>query len=90
VLVEEAPLWREKLEGIALRVNCAATGQSVQFHGSLKPEFVNGTLIGSAPSKLEFAAGSGSLQSTLGTGEVTGKWKIMGYEAQQLTQVKNP
>ena len=90
VLVEEAPLWREKLEGIALRVNCAATGQSVQFHGSLKPEFVNGVLIGSAPSKLEFAAGSGSLQSTLGAGEVTGKWKIMGYEAQQLTQVKNP
>jgi hypothetical protein len=44
----------------------AATEQSVQFHGSLKLAIENGTSIGSSPSTLEFAASSGSLQSTLG------------------------
>jgi hypothetical protein len=89
VLIEQAPPFRDKLEGLALQVICAATEQSVQFHGSLKPEVENGTIIGVAPSTLEFA-GSGSLQSTAGAGEVTGKWKLMGYGAQELTQVKNP
>ena len=90
VLVEEAQLFNDKLEGITLRVICAANKQSVQFSGSLKPEFVNGFLIGAAPSTLQFGTGSGSLQSTAGAGEVTGKWKLMGYEGQELAQVKDP
>ena len=40
---------------------------------------------------LEFGAGSGSLpRSKVGAGEVTGRWKVLGYEAQELTQVMNP
>jgi hypothetical protein len=27
--------------------------------------------------------------STVGAGEVTGRWKALGYEAQELTQVMN-
>jgi hypothetical protein len=90
VLIEEAAVLRDKLEGIALQVICAATEQSVQFHGSLKPAIENGTSIGSSASTLEFGAGSGSLQSTLGAGEMSGKWKVIGYEAQELTRVMNP
>jgi hypothetical protein len=43
-----------------------------------------------APSKLEFEAGSGALESTLGAGELTGKLKLMGYEGQELIGVRNP
>ena len=90
VLIEEAALFRDKLEGIGLRAICAAREQSVLFHGSLRPEATNGFLIGAAPSKLEFGAGSGSLESTVGAGELSGKMKLMGYDAEQLTQVRNP
>jgi hypothetical protein len=90
VLIEEASLVRDKLEGIALRAICAADEGNVQFHGSLAPEFTNGVLIGAAPSTLLFNAGSGTLQSTAGTAEASGKWKLMGYEGQELVQVINP
>jgi hypothetical protein len=90
VLVEQQGLFRDKLEGIALRVHCAANGTDIQFHGSLAPQVINGTSIGASPSKLEFGPGSGSLQSTAGAGEVAGRLKLMGYEAQDLIQAKNP
>jgi hypothetical protein len=90
VLVEEAGVFRDKLEGIGLRVICAASALNVEFHGSLKPTATNGTAIGSAPSKLEFNAAAGSLESTSGAGEMSGKLKLMGYEGQELIQVRNP
>jgi hypothetical protein len=90
VLIEEASLFRDTLEGIALRAICVAAKQSVQFHGSLKPEVTNGTAIGYFPSKLAFGAGSGSLESTAGAGELSGKVKLMGYGGLELTQVKDP
>jgi hypothetical protein len=62
----------------------------VEFHGPLKPKATNGSSIGGAPSKFEFNAAAGSLESTSGAGEVTGKMKLLGYEAQELVQVKNP
>ena len=37
-----------------------------------------------------FGSGSGTLQSTAGTAEASGKWKLMGYEGQELVQVINP
>ena len=67
-----------------------ASALNVEFHGSLKPKETNGSSIGAAPSKLEFNAASGSLESASGAGELTGKLKLLGYEAQELVQVKNP
>jgi hypothetical protein len=90
VLIEEAGVPKDKLESIALRVICAASALNVQFHGTLKAKVKNGTEIGVAPSKLEFEAGSGALESTLGAGELTGKLKLMGYEGQELIGVSNP
>jgi len=55
---EEAPLFRAKLEGIAARAICVAGKQNLQFHGSLKPEFLNGTVQRAAPAVLTFGAGS--------------------------------
>jgi hypothetical protein len=90
LLIEEAGVFRDKLEGIALRVICAASALNVEFHGTLKPRFKNGTGIGSSPSKLEFEAASGSLESTEGPGAVTGNLRAMGFEAGELIWAKNP
>jgi hypothetical protein len=90
VLIEEAGVPKDKLESIALRVICAASALNVQFHGTLKAKVKGGSEIGVAPSKLEFEAGSGALESTLGAGELTGKLKLMGYEGQELIGVSNP
>jgi len=78
VLIEEAGVIKDKLESIALRVICAASALNVQFHGTLRATVKGGTEIGVAPSKLEFEAASGSLESTLGAGDLTGKMKLMG------------
>jgi hypothetical protein len=90
VLIEEAGVFRNKLEGIALRVICEAKALNVEFHGKLKPKVRAGTLIGAAPSKLEFDAGSGSLESALGPGAATGNLKMMGFEAAEVMRVNNP
>jgi hypothetical protein len=83
------PRQTDDLEGIALRVICTATEQSVQFHGSLKPEVTNRTVIRASPEQTRIRRRLGHLQSTVGAGEVTGRWKALGYEAQELTQVMN-
>jgi hypothetical protein len=88
VLIEEASLVRDKLEGIRLGVLCAASKLQVQFRGSLKPSFGGGGLIGAAPSELTFGAGSGSLESTAGAGEIANSVKIMGFEGGALLKVK--
>jgi hypothetical protein len=90
LLIEQTGGFRDKLEGIALRVICAASALNVEFHGTLKPKLKAGTLIGAAPSKLEFDATSGSLESVEGAGAVTGTLKVMGFEAAEIVRAKNP
>jgi hypothetical protein len=90
LLIEEAGVFREKLEGIGLRVICAASALNVEFHGTLKPTLKAGTTIGSSPSRVEFEAGSGSLESPEGPGSVTGNLKFMGFEGGEIARVKNP
>jgi phosphodiesterase/alkaline phosphatase D-like protein len=90
LLIEEAGVFRNKLEGIGLRVICAASALNVEFHGTLKPRFKAGTAIGSSPSKLEFEAASGSLESAEGPGTVTGNLKLMGFEGGEVIRAKNP
>ena len=88
VLLEEAGVFRNKLEGIALRATCAATASNVEFHGSLKPSLENGTGVGYAPSRLIFGTGSGSLTSTEGPGAVTAQLKLMGFEGEEIVSAK--
>jgi hypothetical protein len=90
LLREEAGVFRDKLEGIGLRVICAASVLNVEFHGTLKPRFKPGTSIGASPSKLEFEAASGSLESAEGPGAVTGSLRLMGFEGGEVIRVKNP
>jgi hypothetical protein len=90
LLIEQTGGFRDKLEGIALRVICAASALNVEFHGTLKPKLKAGTLIGAAPSQLEFDATSGSLESVEGTGAVTGKLKVMGFAGAEIVRAKNP
>jgi hypothetical protein len=87
VVIEEAGLFRDRTEGIALRAICVGGASNVQFHGSLKPEFEAGTSQGSAPAKL-FFAGSGSLESVEGATPVTGKLKFMGFEGGEIISAR--
>jgi hypothetical protein len=50
------------------------------FQGALKPSVEAGTVQGSAPARLEFGPGSGSLASIEGPGTVTARLKLMGFE----------
>jgi hypothetical protein len=88
VLIEEGGLFRDRTEGIALREICVGGASNVEFHGMLKPSLEPGTSIGAAPSKLEFGAGSGELQSVEGAGKVGCKLKFMGYETGELIQAE--
>jgi hypothetical protein len=71
-------------------VICAASALNVEFHGTLKPRFKGGASIGLSPSKIEFEASSGSLESTEGPGAVTGNLKAMGFEGGEVIRIKNP
>jgi hypothetical protein len=90
LLIEEAGAFRDKLEGIALRVICAPSAVNVEFHGTLKPKVKTGTLIGASPSKFEFDAASGSLESADGPGAITGTLKAMGFEGGEIIRATNP
>ena len=53
--------------------------------GELTPKTKNGTLIWSAPSKIEFGAGSGELElAGVPEGKVNGSLKVMGYEPGEI------
>jgi hypothetical protein len=69
---------------IRFEVVCLVNAIKLKFSGELSPKAINGTEIGIAPSKIEFDAGAGTLESATGPGEVGGKLKIMGYEGQEL------
>jgi hypothetical protein len=88
VLIEEAGLFRDRIEGIALREICVGGAGNVQFHGTLKPQLEAGTIIGAAPAKLVFGASSGSLQSTEQAGTVAARLKLMGFEGGEVIRAK--
>src|SRR5262249_25391990 len=72
---------QETCEGIA----------TAQFFGALAPKILNnGISIGAIPGELEFATGSGELESTSGPGIYAAKVKVEGFSAQELIQAKNP
>jgi hypothetical protein len=59
--------------------------------GELTPKLKNGTLIGSAPSKIEFGLGSGELElAGIPEGKVNGSLKVMGYETGEIISTSNP
>jgi hypothetical protein len=89
VLIEEAGVFRDRIEGIALRAICVGGESNVEYHGALKPSVEPGTIIGAAPARLVFDAGSGSLASAEGPGAVSARLKLMGFEGGEITQVKN-
>jgi hypothetical protein len=90
VLIEEAGAFRDRIEGIALWEICVGGATNVEFHGLLKPGLEAGTMIGSGPSKLNFEANSGSLESSEGPGALAGKLKLMGFEGGEVIRAKNP
>ena len=88
VLIEEAGVFRDRTEGIALRAICVGGESNVEFHGALKPSLEAGTAIGAAPAKLEFGASSGSLASAEGPGAVAAHLKLMGFEGGEIIRAK--
>jgi hypothetical protein len=89
VLIEEAGVFRDRIEGIALREICVGGAGNVEFHGMLKPNVEAGTIIGAAPAKLGFGAGSGELQSLEGAGTVAARLKLMGFEGGEIIRASN-
>jgi hypothetical protein len=65
------------------------TVAGVETENPLKPGVTNHTVIRASPEQTRIRRRLGHLQSTVGAGEVTGRWKALGYEAQELRQVMN-
>jgi len=84
VLIEEAGVFRDRIEGISIRAICVGGTSNVEFHGTLKPELEAGTTQGAAPARLEFGAGSGSLTSSEGAGNPSARLKFMGFEGGEM------
>lgn len=72
----------DEVTGVELEITCPA-GPIINAGGSLKPRIVNGN-----PIKEEFTSSTGTLTSTLGTVEVTGIDKMMGFVNQEKVKVK--
>ena len=90
MLIEELSVFRDRIEGIALRAICVGGASNVQYHGMLKPNVEPGSSIGGAPAKLEFGAAAGTLASEQGPGTVVARLKLMGFEGGEMIRVKNP
>jgi hypothetical protein len=79
---------------IKFLISCPNTGLGevkAPAKGELTPKIKNGTLIGSAPSKGEFGAGSGELEIISTTeGTVTGNLKVMGFAEGEIITTSNP
>jgi hypothetical protein len=75
-------------------IACPSTGLGeikIKAAGELRPKIKNGTLIGSAPTKVEFGIGSGELTlAGLLEGKVEGSLKLMGYETGEIISEKKP
>jgi PKD domain len=77
---------------VFLRVNCVGK-INAQLTGEDLPKILNnGSAIGSKPGQVEFdQPGSGELESgAVGPGKISGRFKIEGYEEEELIEVKNP
>jgi hypothetical protein len=75
---------------VRLSVSCPAKGIKPELRGALNAMGESGTMIGSAPAKLGFkGAESGELESGIGGVVLTGKLKLMGYEAEEVITVVN-
>jgi hypothetical protein len=74
--------------------NAGAGEFKFKAKGELSPLVVNGTLIGSAPSKQNFEHEAGELEvqepPVKGEGEVNGSLRTMGYETGEIISAKNP
>jgi hypothetical protein len=88
VLIEEAGLFRDRIEGIVLSTICVGGESNVEFHGALKPEFEGGTAKGAAPAILVFNTASGSLQSGAEAGAVRARLRFMGFEGKEMIWAK--
>ena len=84
---------KTKAAGAAfLSVNCVGV-KNVQFFGEHAPTILNnGSSIGSKPAQVQFdQPGSGELESEAAGGlKFEGKFKVEGYEEEELIGVKNP
>lgn len=79
---------RDAVKVKELVVTCSGT--AIAFTGTLEPKVVNGTSK-TAPTNLEFGAGSGTLTGPGGlTATVEGKDKVLGFVEQELITAKNP
>jgi hypothetical protein len=100
-LFEEAGIIRLKVGNktigsptqIKFLISCPPNGSGeikTPTRGELTPKVKNGTAL-SAPSKIEFGAGSGELElAGIPEGKVAGSLKVMGYEANEIITSKNP
>jgi len=70
----------EAAKRIQFGLECAVAGIVIKFHGELTPLLKTGTAQGTAPSKVNFDAGSGALESSAGTATTSGELKAFGYE----------
>jgi len=85
-LTEVAGVIRDKIKGIQVKVVCPGVVEAT-FTGELTPKIVNSATVSFA----EFdTPGSGSLTSTLGPGNVTGKDFLIGIENAEIITAKNP
>jgi hypothetical protein len=79
---------------IKFLISCPSAGLGeikTKAKGELSPLVVNGTAIGSAPSKITFDPESGELEiANVKEGKVNGSGKGMGYEGGELLSAKNP
>ena len=77
---------------IRFRIACHAKAVVGEFFGELHPAALNnGTLIGSAPSEIEFkGATSGALETSPAEGAtIIGSLKVMGYEGGAIIKIKS-
>jgi len=79
---------------IKFLIKCPPAGLgeiNTKSKGELQPLVVNGTAIGSSPSKVTFDAESGELEiANVKEGKAEGSLKILGYEGTELISSKNP
>jgi hypothetical protein len=80
---------------IYFRATCESPTKTIvnaQFYGETAPRIQNdGIAIGAGPGEEEFNESSGGLESeSVGIGRPEGKFKVEGYAAEELLEVKNP
>lgn len=90
--IPKANGFRQETTGVKVAITCAGVA-AAHFKGSNKPSANAGLDKGTSaghPGFLEFDAGSGelSLEEAPGTSKTKGTLNVLGYESQELAQVK--